>query len=201
MINKFKISLENIIQFAAVLLQAIGLFVLKPNIFNFQNTDELFPGGNIYNFILIFISVTFIYLGYTYRTSKFANKWFYVFLVSGILFIIIFFYYNNMIERKTILFPSGDSSSVRYVKGNKFSSNIAKCANAIKKENPDIAEIEIIKNCGDVINFSELTKIWPETEIKENVKSISIWYCIAISLASITLISGLQSLKCKRVKD
>lgn len=200
MIDKFKISLENIIQLATVLLQTIGLFIVKPNIFNFQNTDELFPGGNIYNFILIFISIAFIYLGYTYKTSNSANKWFYSFIISGLLFIICFFYYSNLIDKKTILLPSGDLSSVRYIKGNKFSSDIITCTDAIQKDNPDIAEIEVIKNCANVTNFSDLTKIWPETEIKKNVRSISIWYCIAISLASITLITGLQSLKCKRIK-
>lgn len=200
MISKYKITLENIIQFATVLLQTIGLFILKPDIFNFQGAGELFPGGNIYYFILIFISIAFLFIGSTYSKSNYANKWFFVFLISGILFIVSFFCYNNIVEKKTILFPLNNASSARYIKGHRFSSDITECANAIKKEHPDITEIEIIKTCSNVTDISQLINIWPETEIKENIKSISIWYCIAITFASITLISGLQSLKCKRIK-
>jgi energy-coupling factor transporter transmembrane protein EcfT len=200
MINQFKITIENLVQFATILLQIIGLFILKPDIFNFQGAAELFAGGNIYNFILIFISIILLFLSHTYQKSIFATKWFFTFIVFGILFIAGFFYYDNIIENKTIVFYSESTTPTRYVKGNRYALNILECANSIKKENPDISEIEIIRSCEDITSITELNRIWPEKEIIQNMKLISICYCILISLASIALICGLQALRCKRVK-
>lgn len=200
MINQFKITLENLIQFAAILLQTIGLFILKPDIFNFQGSTELFAGGNIYNFILVFLSIILLFLGHTYQKKIFATKWFFTFIVFGILFICSFFYYNTIVEDKTIVFYSESTTPTRYVKGNHYALNILECAKSIKKKNPDIAEIEIIRNCEDITDISQLNRIWPEREIKENMKLISIWYCILISMASIALVCGLQALKCSRAK-
>lgn len=201
MINNYKVTLENITQLATLLLQALGLFILKPNIYNFQNTGELFAGGNFYNFILIFISITFLILANTYEEYKFTYKWFLAFLISSIAFIVCFFYYNNAIETKTILFPlNANSSAVRLIKGNRFSSDIIICANDFKKEHPDISEIEIIKTCSDITSVIKLLNVWPEREIKDNIRYINILYCICISLASVALICGLQSLKCKKIE-
>ncbi|GEN67154.1 hypothetical protein [Chryseobacterium rhizosphaerae] len=201
MTTEFKTTLENIVQFAAVLLQIIGLFVLKPGIFNYQGETELFAGGNIYNFILIFISIIFLFLGYTYSKGIFARNWFIMFIVFGILFIGSFFYYNHLIEKKTVIFSSDGVEASRFVKGDQFAVAIRSCAESIRKKNPDIPDLEIIKSCENITDVTQLYKIWPEKEIKKNMQVLNIGYCILISLASITLICGLQALKCKNMKN
>jgi len=193
-------TIENILQIITILLQCIGIFLLKPDVLNPYNKAELFAGGNLYNFILIFITVIFIYLSYTLKKRTYATKWFITFIVFGFLFIFSFYFYNKAIEDKTIVFNTENTESVRYVKGNKFNSTITPCANALKLKNPDITDLEIIKNCADITDATELVKIWPENDIRQNFTMISILYCIAISVASITLVCGLQALKCRRIK-
>lgn len=193
-------TIENILQVITILLQCIGIFLLKPDVLNPYNKQELFAGGNLYNFILIFITIIFIYLGYTFKKRTHAAKWFITFIVFGILFIFSFYFYNKTIEDKTIIFNTENTESVRYVKGNKFNTAITPCANALKLKNPDITDLEIIRSCANIPDATELYKIWTEKGIKENFTLISILYCISISFASITLVCGLQALKCKRIK-
>jgi energy-coupling factor transporter transmembrane protein EcfT len=194
------ITIENILQIIALLLQTIGIFLIKPEIFDpYKNTD-LFVGGNFYNFLLIFLTIIFLYLSYSYEKLAHAKKWFFCFIVFGVFFITSFYYFNKTIEEKSTIFYSENVEPTRYIKGDNYCNDIRNCANAMKKDNPDVTDLEVIQNCADVTDPNQLYKVWPEKQIMQNISFISLLYCISISLASITILSGLQAIKCKRVK-
>ncbi len=195
-----KLSIESILQIVTLLLQTVGLFLIKPDIFNAYKNSELFSGGNFYNFILIFLTIIFIYLSYSYQKREYSSKWFISFIAAGILFIASFFYFNKTIEQKSILFYAENTETARYIKGDNFGKEIVDCATDLKQQNPDISDLEIIKNCANVTDATQLYKIWPEREIMRNLNIISLLYCISLSLASITIVCGLQALRCKRIK-
>lgn len=195
-----KLTIENILQITTILLQTIGLFLIKPDIFSSYNNSELFAGGNFYNFLLIFITIIFLYLSYTFNKKNHSIKWFFIFISFGLLFVFSFYFFNKTIEEKSILFFSENIEATRYIKGNNFNKEIQSCANELKLINSEISDLEIIKNCTDITDASQFYKIWSETEIKQNINLINLLYCICLSLASMALVSGLQAIKCKRVK-
>lgn len=195
-----KLTIENILQIITVLLQTIGIFLIKPDIFNAYNNSALFAGGNFYNFLLIFLTIIFLYLSYTFSKRIYATKWFIIFIGFGLLFIISFYFFNKTIERKSFLFYAENTETVRYIKGNNFNKEIQGCVNDLKLKDPGISDLEIIKNCADVTDVSQFYKIWPEKEIVQNINLINLLYCICLSLASLTLVCGLQAIKCKRIK-
>jgi energy-coupling factor transporter transmembrane protein EcfT len=195
-----KLTIENILQIVTVLLQTIGIFLIKPDIFSAYNNSALFAGGNFYNFLLIFLTILFLYLSYTFNKKTHSAKWFGVFIVFGLLFIASFYFFNTTIEQKSVLFYAENTEAIRYIKGNTFTKEIQGCVNDLKLQNADISDLEIIKNCAAVTDVSQLYKVWPEKEISHNINLINLLYCICLSLASVTLVSGLQAIKCKRVK-
>jgi energy-coupling factor transporter transmembrane protein EcfT len=198
--EKLKQTLESIGQVAIFLLQMTATFLIKPDIFNIYGSNGFYTGGNFYYFILIFITIIFIYLSFSYKKRIHAIKWLLVCIIFSLAFGFTFYKYNDVLDSKTILFAEEGLESARYIKGNNYKKDIQLCANEVKDSNGNISDIDVIRNCTNIKGASQLSQIWPENEIKSNVKFIYTIYCICLALASIALISGFQAIKCKRIK-
>jgi hypothetical protein len=195
-----KKDIENILQFAFFLIQLVGLFVVKPDMFDLYRNNHPFLAGNPAIYLMVLVSIAFILLSLKFSKITHAKYW----LIAVVVCVGFFFYsfhrYNDEIANKTFLATTPNGvDPVRVIKGDNYLASISGCS--IFKNSPaKIREIDVIQQCADIKGWSRLDDIWPADQIIANTNRLLLDYCLCLIFGSISLISGVQAIKCVRNK-
>lgn len=199
--NSIGIGIETVIQFAAVLLNLGGMFLIKPDIFDVYQNGNIFLAGNYASYLTLILSVVFIYLSITFNRRKFAQYWILACLIIFCFFCFSYYHYNQLLSTKTTLLQAaGQEETERIIKGDNYLPMIQRCAESIKTPDGVVSDLEVIQTCADIQTPSELDKIWPKKEILRNSKLLFLFYSLSLMLGCISIITGVQAIKCKRNK-
>ena len=198
--EKKSIEVETVLQIGASIAQTVGVFVFSPDFLSMDNKGNISLAVNPVLIISIALSFLVLYLGASFNRPKNAKYWLIVCIVSLIGLAYSSYTFDGHITTKTMLLSTGDSNSLRLVKGNHFLPKVQECANMLKTPDGVVSDFEIIQNCGDIKGRDGIDAIWPRNEIEGNRKILIRDYLISFLLGGIFLLSGIQAIKCKRNK-
>jgi hypothetical protein len=198
--DSIKKDIENFLQFALFLIQLIGLFVVKPDMFDLYHQNHPFLAGNPAIYFMLLVSIAFILLSLTFNKPNQIKYW----LIAAILcvggFVFNFYRYNEDLANKTFLASSPNGvDPVRVIKGDTYWETISKCA-IFKNGRDRVREIDVIQQCANITGWSQLDEIWPGEQIIANTKRLLNDYYLCLIFGSISLIGGVQAIKCLRNK-
>jgi hypothetical protein len=193
--NFNNLKIETLLQFATLLAQVAGTFILKPELL-IVGSDLV--AGNFSQFILLSLSVFFVYLSILFKEPQHARYWIICSMACCVIFCFSFFTYNKLLETKTFSFSDPEyQREVRLIKGDHYNPSIKKCAQILRKEQHEVDDMEVITSCANMYGPKETYKIWPKAEISHNAHLLFFFYFLALTFGSITIIAGLQAIKCK----
>lgn len=193
-----KVEIESIIQFAIALIAIVGLFLTKPAAFDLYSHGAPFLAGDPGVYLMFLVTVVFILLSLTYNKPLYTKYWLIAMLGAGILFSILLNKYNSDLRAKTFLAASvRGPKPVRIIKGTNYRKTLKESCPLFNSGEP-VKEFEVIQQCADLADWSEIDKIWPKEEIESNANQLLATYYLCLLLGGISLISGVQAIKCKR---
>ncbi|NNV57297.1 hypothetical protein [Limnovirga soli] len=196
----FKVEIETVIQFAIGLTQLVGIFVVKPSLFDQYNHGAQFLAGDPGIYFMVLISVGFILFSLTYNKSIHTKFWVGGMLSAMVLFTYFIIDYNSNLREKTFLAVSATGPEpIRIIKGNNYSAELKKNCPLLISGMP-VKELEVIQQCSNITDWNEIDKIWPKEEIESNSNRLLANYYFCLLLGGISLICGVQAIKCLRNK-
>ena len=197
--KSFKVELESIMQFAIALIQMVGLFLVKPEMFDLQGHNTSFLAGDPGIYVMTIISIAFILLSLVCNKPKHTRYWIWGTAISCIVFSIVFIKYNKDIGHKTFLATdAANVAPLRVIKGNNYRKEITDSCEIFKMKSAKIKELDVIQVCANIRDWNDIDMIWPLEEIKANTQTLLIDYYLCLLMGGISLIAGVQAIKCKR---
>jgi hypothetical protein len=195
--KSLKSNISTISQLAAVLLQLLGTFLVRPDFFNIYQDGQAFLAGNYPVIIMLFISIIFIYLSTSFKKREHAKSWLVICIVAFVGFSFTYYKYSQTLDTKTALLKRPDLAAQRIITGDTYLPNVQKCAD---EHGIGGQVMEVIENCSEITNGVEIDKIWPKEQIFKNRDMLLICYSMSMMLACISIITGIQAIKCKNTR-
>lgn len=196
-----KIEVETIVQFAIALLQCLGLFLIRPDMFDLYHHQNPFLAGNLGIYIMALISIGYFISGVIFNQPIHTKYWIAGMMITAVIFLICFFKYNKDLHRYTFLAVApADLEPVRVIRGTNYREDIVQRCAIFRGDKRDINEMDVIQQCAELTDWTQIDKIWPAEEIISNTSLLLIDYYLCLLFASISLISGVQTIKCVRNK-
>lgn len=194
----FKVEIETVIQFAIGLIQMVGIFVVKPSLFDQYNHGTQFLAGDPGIYIMFLVTVGFILCSLTYYKAIHTKYWLTAMLSAMLLFTYFLVKYNADLREKTFLAVSATGPEpIRIIKGNNYNAELRKNCHLLITGLP-VKELEVIQQCSNITDWNEMDKIWPREEIESNSNRLLADYYFCLLFGGISLICGIQAIKCKR---
>ncbi len=195
--KSLKSNITTLSQLVAVLLQLLGSFLVRPDFFNVYQDGQAFLAGNYPVIIMLFISIIFIYLSTSFKKQEHAKSWLIVCIITFIAFSFSYYRYSETLDNKTALLKRPDLEAQRIIKGDTYLPNVQKCADELGISGQ---VMEVIENCTEITNGVEIDKVWPKEQIFRNRNILLIYYSLSMMLACISIITGIQAIKCKNTR-
>lgn len=193
-----KLEIETVIQFSIGLIQLVGIFVVKPSLFDQYNHGTQFLAGDPGIYFMFLITIGFILLSLSYNKPLHFKFWMATMLCTGLSFTYFLVKYNTDLKEKTFLAVSATGpEAIRIIKGNNYYAELKQNC-PLFNSSIQVKELEVIQQCSNITDWNEMDKIWPKEEIESNSNSLLADYYFCLLLGGISLICGIQTIKCKR---
>lgn len=187
-----------LIQFSAVIIQLSSIFLINPEEFNLYENQNSFAAGSFEKFIAIIISIALLYLSSIFRDRKHVKVWSTMFVITTVAFCLSFFYYNSMIDDKTLTLSSPKNDvHLRIIKGDTYLPQVQECIDEhFKEKQIQLNDFEVLQTCCDIQSSADIDKVWPKSEIIANRNSLFRAYLLSFIFGISSIVIGIQTVKC-----
>ena len=193
-----KEEIESVLQFAVLLIQLTGLFLVKPHLFALYTHASPFLAGDPGVYLMFIVAVLFLVMSMLWKKRIHGKYWLAATLLAAAGFIVALAGYNKKLENSTFLATGGPGIEVeRVIKGDHYRKEITDSCPLFRGPAP-VREQDVIMQCADIRDWSEIDSIWPREEILQNTSKLLTGYYLCLILGGVSLTGAIQAIKCYR---